>query len=461
MSEHILFLTGRLAEASLARVLAELPDPAFTYRVHTLPLKVAGLMTTDMVCRRLPETFGADRIVLPGRCRGELAVVERRFGVAVERGPDDLKDLPEYFGGVRVAPDLARYRVRMFAEIVDAPEVSPEAVLGRARQYRDWGADVIDLGCLPGTPFPHLERCIDLLKSDGMAVSVDSLDETELLRGGRAGADYLLSLTETSLELLEHVDSIPILIPAEHGDLDSLERAVQRVASTGRPFLIDPILDPIHFGFTESLVRYRDARARFPDAGMLMGIGNLTELTDADTGGMNTLLLGIASELAIDNVLTTQVSEHARSALREVDLGRRMMLAAAETQSLPRGISRELLQLHERAPFPYDTEEIKAFAAAVRDPSYRVQVSEDGIHVYNRDGLQSGADPFALYPQLRVETDASHAFYLGVELARAEIAWQLGKRYVQDEPLRWGRAVASGTGPGTDGEPTTPGREGT
>ena len=37
--------------------------------------------------------------------------------------------------------------------------------------------------------------------------------------------------------------------------------------------------------------------------------------------------------------------------------------------------------------------------------------------------------------------DASHAFYLGVELARAQIAFQLGKRYVQDRELDWGVAV--------------------
>jgi hypothetical protein len=61
--------------------------------------------------------------------------------------------------------------------------------------------------------------------------------------------------------------------------------------------------------------------------------------------------------------------------------------------------------------------------------------------VYNRDGHLKANDPFALYPQLKVENDGGHAFYLGVQLARAEIAWQLGKRFDQDEPLDWGCAV--------------------
>jgi len=67
--------------------------------------------------------------------------------------------------------------------------------------------------------------------------------------------------------------------------------------------------------------------------------------------------------------------------------------------------------------------------------------AEDGVHVFNRDGHHCSDDPFALWPLLGLEDDAAHAFYLGVELARAQIAWQLGKRYAQDEALRWGAAA--------------------
>jgi hypothetical protein len=108
---------------------------------------------------------------------------------------------------------------------------------------------------------------------------------------------------------------------------------------------------------------------------------------------------------------------------------------------LPKGISGDLAALHSKRPFPYDADEIADIAAGVRDPNFRVQVSGDGIHVYNRDGHLKASDPFELYPQLKVEHDGGHAFYLGVQLARAEIAWQLGKRFDQDEPLDWGCAV--------------------
>ena len=53
-------------------------------------------------------------------------------------------------------------------------------------------------------------------------------------------------------------------------------------------------------------------------------------------------------------------------------------------------------------------------------------------------------DAFALWPRLRLEDDGSHAFYMGVELARAETACKLGKRYVQDQDLDWGCAAPAG-----------------
>jgi dihydropteroate synthase len=172
-----------------------------------------------------------------------------------------------------------------------------------------------------------------------------------------------------------------------------------------------------------------------------MGVGNLTELTHADTAGINALLMGIISELGITHLLTTEVSPHCRRAVREADLARRILFAARQQQVPPRHVDDGLMALHERRPFPYDLAEIRAFAEAVRDPSYRIQVSEGGIHIYNRDGLHTATDPFDLYPVLDLADDPGHAFYLGVELARAQIAWQLGKRYDQDEALRWGCAV--------------------
>ena len=437
MSENLLFLTGKLAEKSLHKVLAGM-QPDFKYRVAQIGVSVASLMTPELIVRRLTDAGDADRIMLPGLCRGDLTLLQKKYGIPVERGPKDLKDLPQFFGHGGKEPDLSKYDVNIFAEIVDAPDLTVEQILLRAQRYRQQGADVIDLGCLPNTPFPHLAYAIQALKSAGYQVSVDSMNSKDLLLAGKSGADYLLSLTEKNLWIANEVASIPILIPGRPGNLSSLYRAIDAMQKKGRPFIADAILDPIPFGFTESITRYQKLRKRYPDIEIMMGVGNLTELTDADTTGINAMLFGIISELKLNAVLTTSVSPHAVNAVCEADIARRVMFAAREDRCLPRDYSNGLLGLHDRRPFSYSVEEIAEFAAQIKDPSFRIQVSEEGMHIYNRDGLFQGIDPFKLYPYLKVDDDASHAFYLGVELARAQIAWQLKKRYSQDEELQWG-----------------------
>ncbi|MEQ8233668.1 MAG: DUF6513 domain-containing protein [Gammaproteobacteria bacterium] len=438
MPENLLFVTGKLAEKSLARVLDSLDDPGFSYTIRVPGVAVAALLTSDLLKRRLGDVDAFDRIILPGRCRGDLDDLGAHFGKPFERGPEELKDLPGYFGRGARARDISRTDVRLFAEIVDAPQLDVEGVLARAERFRADGADVIDLGCLPDTPFPHLEACIGALREAGHAVSVDSLEPRELARGIAAGADYCFSLTGPTLDLVDDSDCMPVLIAEDPRDLDALCRTVECFAARGRPFYADPVVDVIHHGFTRSLVRYATLRERFPDIDIMMGLGNLSELTHADTLGINTLLLGIVSELGITGVLTTEVSAHCRSVVREVDHARRVMYAAREDNMPPRHIDEALLALHDRHPFVYSTAEIDELAQAVKDDNFRIQVNADGIHVYNRHGVRRGTDAYDLYPQLGVDDDAPHAFYLGLELARAEIAWQLGKRYDQDEPLGWG-----------------------
>ena len=439
--EHIVFLTGRLALPSLERVLAGMQPAPFSWETRELGLQVAGLMTADMIRRRLAPPVRADRIVVPGRCRGDLDALSAHFGVPVQRGPEEVKDLPRFFNRQAQAISLDAYEVSIFAEIVDAPRLDVGQIVERAGQLAADGANVIDLGCLPDTDFPHLADAVRALKAAGFAVSVDSVDPAELLCGGRAGADYLLSLTLDTLWVADEVAATPVLIARTPGDEASLDAAIVALRDRGRPFLADAILDPIPFGFTASIMRFQRLRDRFPDIAIMMGVGNLTELTEADTSGINALLLGICAELGVAAVLTTQVSPHARRAVREADWARRVMHAARSHQMLPKGLSDRLMTVHDRHPFPDTTQEIAQTATQVRDPNFRVQVSAQGLHVYNRDGLRLGQGAFELWPQLGLQDDASHAFYMGVELAHAEIAWRLGKRYVQDQPLDWGCAV--------------------
>ncbi|MGX7703351.1 DUF6513 domain-containing protein [Methylobacterium sp. Gmos1] len=441
MREHLVFVTGRLARARLERIAAALPPERFAWTIADAGVKVAALMTEEIIRRRVTVPEGATRIVLPGRCRADPAALAAHFGLPVERGPDEIVDLPVFLGLAGRKVDLSRHEVRIFSEIVDASRLTPDEILTRARGLARRGADVIDLGGLPDTPFPHLADTVRLLKSDGLRVSVDSFSPDELRQGATAGADFLLSLNEDSLDLAFETDAVPVLVPVRPDDLPSLDRAIERMQRAGRPFIADPILEPIHFGFAASLVRYHETRRRHPDIAMMMGTGNLTELTEADSLGVTALLMGVCSELSIGNVLIVQVSHHTRRTVEEHDAARRVMYAAKADAALPKGYGRALLSLHDKRPYTQTPEEIAGLAAAVRDPNYRVAVAEDGVHVYNRDIHKVGRDAMAFFPDLGVEADGAHAFYLGGELTKAELAWRLGKRYVQDEALDWGCAL--------------------
>lgn len=437
MSKKILFLTGKLAERQLSRILDSM-KPEFNYKINQIGVSVAALMSENIIMRRVTKEKGYDKIIVPGKFRGDLQKLSNFFDIPVERGPDDLTNLPDYFGLEYQEQNLKDNDCMIFSEIVDATILSVDQILNRAFEYKKDGADVIDLGCMPDTKFNHLEETILKLKENGFLVSVDSANNDELLRGGKAGADYLLSISEKNVKLLDEVNSIPILIPAKQGDMISLERIIKKVKKMNRHFFADPILDPIHYGFADSISRFLSIRKKFPDINLLMGTGNLTELTDCDSTGVNTILMGLVSELNIKAVLVVQVSNHCRTSIKETDMARRLMFYAKKNQRLPIGINNNLMCLKDRKLNRSEVEEIRDLKTLIKDKNYRILLSEKRIHLFNKDILKTGTDPYDFFDSLDLGNDISHAFYLGVELSRAQIALQLGKNYNQDNELSWG-----------------------
>ena len=441
MAERLVFLTGHLARARLEKLLKSLGETEFAWEIVDIGVKVAALMTEDIIRRRLKLGEGVGRVLLPGRFSGNIEQLSAHFGVPFVRGPDEVADLPAFLGRTGAPPDLSRHDMRIFAEIVEAPALPIEGLVARARALAAAGADVIDLGCLPETPFPLLGEAVRTLKAEGFSVTVDSANLEELRVGAEAGADFLLSLDENTLPLAFDRKVTPVLIPSAPGDLDSLGRAIEVAERAGIAFIADPVLDPIHFGFAASLGRFIEARRRWPGIELLMGTGNLTELTDADSSGVTAMLAGLCSELEIRNVLVVHVSPHTVRTVEEHDIARRMMFAAKNDGALPRSYHPGLLQVHDRKPSAASIEDIAALATEVRDANFRIMTAEDGIHVFNGKGHQVAKDAFELFAGLGVENDGAHAFYLGAELVKAEIAWRLGKRYAQDEPLAFGVAA--------------------
>ena len=440
MAEKILFLTGKLAERQLKRIL-KIMKPEFSYKISQVGVSVAALMSENIIMRRVSKDKEIDKIIVPGKFRGDLEKLSKFFDVPVERGPDDISHLPDYFGLDSSKMELDEYECDIFAEIVDAAVLDVNEIIQVAKKYVSMGANVIDLGCMPDTDFKHLEDTIFKLKKIGLKVSVDSANSEELIRGGKAGADYLLSVNEKNFHIIDEVDSVPIIIPNTPGDMNSLDRAIEKMIKKKREFLADPILDPIHYGFTDSILRYRDLRKKYPDVKILMGTGNLTELTDCDSAGANAILMGLVSELSINAVLVVQVSGHCRTSIKETDIARKIMFFSKKNQRLPFGIDNGLMCMSERKPHRFSKNEIKEIVEMVKDRNFRILLGEDGINVFNSLIHEIGNNPYDFYEQMKVDDDASHAFYLGVELAKAQIAFELGKNYDQDNDLKWGKVL--------------------
>lgn len=445
---RILFVTGKLAEPALRRVLAELaPAAGFEAEVAVLPITVAALMTTNWVARHLAQPVAVDRIVLPGFCRGEVEEVAAVTGAAVDRGPNDLRDLPDYFGRRSgPPPGYGAWDIEIVAEINQAPQRSLDNLLAIARRYAADGANVIDLGCDPGSTWPGIGEAVRALIAEGLRVSVDSFNPVEVQAALQAGAELVLSVNSSNAEqAIVWAESFPaaefIVIPDTPSDLDSLDRTVRQLTDAGVRLRIDPILEPIGFGFAASLGRYIEVRRRYPQHELIMGVGNLTELTDADSAGINVLLAGFCQELGIRSVLTTEVINWCRSAVKEFALARRLVYHAVREKVLPKRLEPDLLLLRDPKLYEQGEEALAELARRVTDPNYRIFAERNELHVINGQMYLRGTDPFTLFDEMLrrdPRLDPSHAFYLGYELAKAVTALTLGKNYTQDQSLRWG-----------------------
>lgn len=438
--KRVVFVTGKLAEPALRRILAEMQAP-FEAEVTVLGITVAALMTTPWIARHLdvvpPET---DLVMIPGLCEGDIDVVREKLGVRVEKGPKDLREIPRYFGRAAAALEYGPYTIEILAEINNAPKMSREGIRAAAEYFRASGADIIDLGCTPGAGFPALGEVVRELRQAGMRVSIDSFDPTEIRTGVEAGAEMVLSVNGSNIDIareLAGTGARVVVIPDLGEDLGTLDPSIERLERWGVPYLIDPIIEPIGFGFMKSLERYAEVRRRYPQAEQMMGIGNITELTSADTTGVNALLIAICEELGVRAILTTEVISWARGAVREIDIARRLMHYAVAHRTLPKGVDDRLVTVKDPEILAYSEAELRELQRAVTDPNFRIFTDRDTITVFNRDLFVRGTDIQEIFAQLGVD-EATHAFYLGRELMKAKLAITLGKTYRQEGALSWG-----------------------
>ncbi|GAB5402204.1 MAG: dihydropteroate synthase [Aureliella sp.] len=443
--QHIHFVTGKLARRAVESTVEKIASKNnFEYSISVLPITVAALMTPRWLLRHLDVPEGVDRVVLPGHLAGDIEVIREQAGAVVDCGPRDIRDLPQYFGDKsRDQAEYGGYAIEIIAEVNHANRLTSQQLTTQARQLVDQGANVIDLGCTPGNRWSEISDAVRRLRDLDIKVSVDSFDPKEVAAACKAGAELVLSVNSTNCEQAVDWGAEVVVIPDTPGDEKSFEETIFFLQSAGVAMRLDPILEPIGCGFASSLTRYARCRQQHPDARMMMGIGNITELTDVDSSGVNVLLLGICEELQIRSVLTTQVINWARSSVRECDLARRLVHYACQHGIPPKHLEPALVMLRDVRVHEYDFDVFEELAAEIRDKNIRIANSGGEIHATTAGVHVHDSDAFALMEKLLDSSvgdsiDRSHAFYLGYEMCKAAIAQNLSKQYDQDQPLDWG-----------------------
>jgi len=500
---RILLVTGKLAEPLVRKygkgcdvLVTPVSVAAFlTPELIVRYLKRAGVRSEDY-----------DLILIPGLVRGSAQLVEDEIGIPTFKGPRNAMDLAavlkalkggfklskekpadELFSldGLKRVADIrnkARDRryiekalkrpgnilignlpagrdfpVRILGEVVDAPKLGVEKTVEKALHYLREGADVIDIGMVAGeTNLDFIESLPEIregLRERGfdVPISFDSLNTAEIEKA-LGYADLFLSVDEGNLE--ELVTEKPVvLIPTNQGKgffpanpperVEFLEKLKERALGLGYKTVIpDLILEHVPH-LARSVTAFQLYRERNPDDVLLAGVGNVVELYDADSVGMNALLAGIAKELSIGLLLTTETSAKAKGSVRELRRAVDMNLF-----EIPKDLGFDLLILKEKRTkewrFEPAGEVVKAREKPVElEPVYfRVWVEDGKIWVNAHRGTEAvltvvGDEPNAIIDTIleRFNVSPRHAFYLGRELEKAHIALKLGRSYVQEAEL--------------------------
>jgi dihydropteroate synthase-like protein len=513
----LLLVTGRLARTTVEHYAKETEVEA---SIAELPVPVASLLTPEYIARSLKsmDLTGFDFILIPGLVKGNVSIIEEAIGIPTFKGPRYAADLPlalanlnkvelskvvaadEVLGEAtrrRLAADLEERQedhglllsqpgnflvgkvplgrgipMRLMAEILNVPLLSDEEIRRLSGYYLRSGAHMIDLGMLPGRPRPDdAMRAVRIIKKEFDApVAIDTFSLEEAEAAVNAGVDMLLSLDASNIvEASRFAKNLAVVVlPGDHRQEPVKKTSARVTALTDNiadaryagftKIVADPILDVLNVpGLTESLIAYHAYSAQHPDIPMLFGAGNITELLDADSIGVNALLAGLASEIGVSILLTTEGSHKTIGSVSELSTAIRMMLTAKRRHSVPKDLGLDLLVLKEKRSIEEtlsdslltNAKTIEAEPCAVTpiDPqgNFRIfldrkknQITAVHFHNGNPTGIISGKDPCSIYSTIinsQLITRLDHAAYLGSELSKAEIALRIGKSYIQDSPL--------------------------
>jgi dihydropteroate synthase-like protein len=490
---NILIATGRLAENIVRKAAGEKAD------VLVADIDVAAFLTP----RKLIEAFQAgkflkryDLVLVSGLAKGDFSKASEKLGCKIRLGPKHAYDLGlilpfagklefsetvpacELLTDARkemalklvqdaeaVAPPLltlgkiklgGQARMKVMGEIVGATELDFSVLKKRIEAFIARGADIIDLGASLNTKPGQVKQTVSLAKSlTKIPISIDTLDPELLREGLEAGVDLVLSLNGTNLgsvgPSVANSETAAVVIPDDGKNLKSLVKNIETARSLGiKKIIADPVLDPIGHGIAESIGRYRKFHALFPEIPLFFGVGNVTELLDADTIGVNAALCGIGTELGASILFTPEFSDKALGSIRELKTASEMMQLSRIRESAPKDLGLDLLCIKEkrRRPdraLPENVIEAKARKNWQVDPAgpVRIWIVPDMIsgtgglivaeHEKTSVAGKNAREVMDTLLELKLVSRLDHAAYLGRELEKAELALKFNRSYAQDD----------------------------
>jgi dihydropteroate synthase-like protein len=339
-------------------------------------------------------------------------------------------------------------RMKVLGEILNAPYVDAKKI---AKNHIENGADIIDVGIPLTATSDDVKRAVNevlgVTRPLNVPVSLDTLDPNLILVGVEAGADLILSLTAENAQqigpTIAQKDIAVVVLPDKGDALGAIELA----QSFGiKKILADPILYPIGCGAVTSLMEYKKIRD-VCDIPLFLGVGNVTELLEADSIGANAVLAGMAMELRAAVLFTPECSDKARGSIKELKTSSEMMLLAKDRKGSPKDLGIDLLVVKERRRRPeFDIAKGKLIdtrrfdhAKWVPDPHGNFVIGiKDGYILAVHDSEvtikgKSAKEVLDALLELELVSSLSHAGYLGRELGKAEIALKIGRSYAQDD----------------------------
>ena len=394
--------------------------------------------------------------------RNQLRIIGERGGIIIGRGESGV-------------PIGHGFPMRVIAEIVNAPTLGLGEIHRLSKYYESSGADVIDIGMLAGKSQPDIIEDImeELRSSTDLPISIDTLDPSEIIAASRAEVDLVLSVDSGNMEeVADYVSEIPVVVlPSNIRDgimprsaedsVAALQKNIEDAKALGlKKIIADPILEPvINPGLFESLRSYHLYRQADKETPVLFGMGNVTELIDADSQGVNGILAAIAHELKANLLFVPEFSQKARGSVREAATASKMMFLADRRQTVPKDLGIDLLMFKEKrkSEEPYRRDAEKSVTVVKADEKNMLEMDVKGffsveidrendliaaIHYPNQsknaDLIIKGSNAKEIYKTAIREKligNFDHAAYLGRELEKAEIALRMGRSYVQDEEL--------------------------